>query len=229
MRARCDPIDYEATLSMLAESGCGLIGPSREAATLRRLYADYASVAARPYARATWELMLRKAERKVDSSHVSGLHMSEKAEAVEQDEASDAHWAERLQVKPRILTTVGDNASLRVKGGALVVCDGDKRLVYEASARRPQAIVMTGWSGLVTIEAMRWASDHKVAVVVLDWMRDFLTIVAPSAKTNAVFIRAQLSAGSDDACSLYRVSKGSLPCARRGVEQRSRRAFSQWH
>jgi hypothetical protein len=64
MRARCDPIDTEATLRALAEQGCGLIGPSRDAGALRRLYADYASVAARPYARATWEGMLRTAERK---------------------------------------------------------------------------------------------------------------------------------------------------------------------
>jgi CRISP-associated protein Cas1 len=203
MRARCDPIDTEATLRALAEQGCGLIGPSRDAGALRRLYADYASVAARPYARATWEGMLRTAERKgggvggkagENGSYVNGLHVNEKLGAAAQDEASDTHWAERLQIKPRVLTTVADNASLRVKGGALIVCDGNKRLVYETSARRPQAIVMTGWSGLVSIEAMRWACDHKVAIVVLDWMRDFLTIVAPSAKTNAALVRAQVCA-----------------------------------
>jgi hypothetical protein len=41
-KSRCDPIDYRATLSALAESGCGLIGPGRDAMVLRRLYADYA-------------------------------------------------------------------------------------------------------------------------------------------------------------------------------------------
>jgi len=81
-----------------------------------------------------------------------------------------------------------------VKGGALVVSDGSERLIYEAGARKPQAIVMTGWGGLVTIEAMRWACDHKVSIVLLDWMRDFLTIVAPPAKTNAALIRAQVLA-----------------------------------
>jgi hypothetical protein len=110
------------------------------------------------------------------------------------DTASDAYWEKFLRIKPRVLTTVADNASLRVKGGALVVSDGSERLIYEAGARKPQAIVMTGWGGLVTIEAMRWACDHKVSIVLLDWMRDFLTIVAPPAKTNAALIRAQVSA-----------------------------------
>jgi CRISP-associated protein Cas1 len=41
---------------------------------------------------------------------------------------------------------------------------------------------------------MRWVCDHKVAIIVLDWMRDFLTIVAPPAKTSATLIRAQVLA-----------------------------------
>jgi hypothetical protein len=60
-KSRCDPIDYRARLGALAEHGSGLIGPDRDAAALRRLYADYASVAARPYARASWEMLLRMA------------------------------------------------------------------------------------------------------------------------------------------------------------------------
>ena len=40
----------------------------------------------------------------------------------EQDDASDAFWADHLPVKPRVLTTMSDNASLRVKGGALGLC-----------------------------------------------------------------------------------------------------------
>jgi hypothetical protein len=61
-RPRCDPIDVDATLRALAEKGCGLTGGSRDAGVLRRLYADYASVAAWPYARASWEGMLRQAQ-----------------------------------------------------------------------------------------------------------------------------------------------------------------------
>jgi CRISP-associated protein Cas1 len=53
---------------------------------------------------------------------------------------------------------------------------------------------MMGWSGMVTIEAMRWACDRKVAIILLDWMRDFLTIVGAPAKPSAAFVRAQVLA-----------------------------------
>ena len=60
------------------------------------------------------------------------------------DMASDAYWEKFLPVKPCILTTVHDNTALRVRGGALIVYDGEHKTVYEAGARKPQAIVMTG-------------------------------------------------------------------------------------
>jgi hypothetical protein len=191
MRARCDPVDTAAVRKALGEG-----------VPMLRLYREYASTAARPYARSSWDQLIKIAKRKKgDGLHLNGLPVDEMVRsadapsAVEEDAASDAHWGKRLQVKPRILTTVADNAILRVKGGALIVCDGDERLVYEPGGRKPQAIVMTGWSGSVTIEAMRWACDQRVTIiVVLDWMRDFLTIVAPPAKTNATFIRAQVCA-----------------------------------
>jgi CRISP-associated protein Cas1 len=89
---------------------------------------------------------------------------------------------------------VSDNTSLRVKGGALVVHDGDQRLVFEAAAPKPRAIVMSGWSGMVTIEAMRFTCDHKMALVLLDWSREFLNIVTAPAKTSVELVRCQVRA-----------------------------------
>jgi CRISP-associated protein Cas1 len=189
-RPRCDPIDVNEVLDAL----------SRGRTTPFQAYREYASTAARPYARESWEGILKQARQSgQDCPHgvlaVTPLGQAQRElDPASLDAASDAYWEQFLRIKSRVLTTVHDNASLRVKGGALVVCDGDYRLVYEASARKPHAIVMAGWSGMVTIEAVRWACDHKVAIVLLDWMRDFLTIVAPPAKTNAALIRAQVLA-----------------------------------
>jgi hypothetical protein len=189
-RPRCDPIDVATVLDAL----------SRGRTTPFQAYREYASTAARPYARASWEGILKLARRSRQDCPYNVLAVTPLRQAQDEldpaslDIASDTHWERFLRVKPRVLTTVHDNASLRVKGGALIVCDGDHRLVYEASARKPQAIVMMGWSGMVTIEAMRWACDHKVAIILLDWMRDFLTIVGAPAEPSAAFIRAQVLA-----------------------------------
>jgi CRISPR/Cas system-associated endonuclease Cas1 len=189
-RPRCDPIDVAGVLDVLAS---GRLTPFHA-------YREYAATAARPCARASWEGILKQARQSgPDCPHsvlaATPLQQARgELEPASLDIASDTHWERFLRVKPRVLATVHDNANLRVKGGALVVCDGDHRLVYEAGAQKPQAIVMTGWSGMVTIEAMRWGCDHKVAIILLDWMRDFLTIVGAPTKPSAALIRAQVLA-----------------------------------
>jgi CRISPR-associated protein Cas1 len=185
-RPRCDPFDALAIIAALDKCET----------TPLRAFQDYASIAARPYARATFELLIAKAKREVAGGparpDIAAPNSS--PSLVEQDEASDAFWAEHLSVKPRVLTTMSDNASLRVKGGALIVHDGERRLVFEAAAPKPRAIVMAGWSGMVTIEAMRFACDHKIALVLLDWSREFLNIVSAPAKASAELVRCQVRA-----------------------------------
>jgi hypothetical protein len=46
-----------------------LIGSGREAKALRRMYADYASVAARPYARSSWEFSTIPQRRAIDAEY----------------------------------------------------------------------------------------------------------------------------------------------------------------
>jgi CRISP-associated protein Cas1 len=185
-RPRCDPFDALAIITALDE----------HRTTPLKAYQDYASVAARPYGRSTFELLLKQARRGALHGDYAPAEIAPEAERslAEQDAASDAHWAQHLLVKPRVLTTMSDNASLRVKSGALIVHDGERRLVFEASAPKPRAIVMTGWSGMITIEAMRFACDHKMALILLDWSREFLNIVSAPGKTSAELVRCQVRA-----------------------------------
>jgi CRISPR-associated protein Cas1 len=47
---------------------------------------------------------------------------------------------------------------------------------------------------MVTIEAMRFTCDHKMALVLLDWSRQFLNIVSAPGKSSAELVRCQVSA-----------------------------------
>jgi CRISPR-associated protein Cas1 len=181
-RPLCDPIDLPRVLSELATS----------ATTPLKAYREYASEAARPYARSSFDAILDRAQN--GSAKPNDKRVAPQIDDAFCDMASDAYWARFLPVKPRVLTTVHDNASLRVKGGALIVCDGDHKIVYEAGAVKPHAIVMTGWSGVVTVEAMRFACDHKIAILLLDWTREFLSIVGTPAKQSVGLIRSQVLA-----------------------------------
>jgi hypothetical protein len=151
-RPRCDPVDTRAALSALEARAVGLTGESRDPAVLRQLYADYASVAARPYARATWEGLLRAAQRKA----VSGIETAEIGPHANNSRmnglpsASDAEWLS--PVKPaNILTLSSDAPMLYVRGDSLVCRDDDLILKYERRSHKPCAIVLTGWGGRITI------------------------------------------------------------------------------
>jgi CRISPR-associated protein Cas1 len=178
-RPRCDRFDAAA---IIAAIGKGETTPLKA-------YQAYASTAARPYARASFEWYLRRHERLAPSPEPrpTGPPASDAAA----DAESDAFWGARLAVKPRVVTTEADNASLTVKGGSLFVHDGDRHLRYDAGEKMPAAIVMAGWGGFVSVEALRFCASHRIAIVVLDWMRDLLTVMPGSPRAAAAMLRAQ--------------------------------------
>jgi CRISP-associated protein Cas1 len=181
-RPRCDPFDAAA---IIAAIGKGETTPFRA-------YQAYASTAARPYARASFETYLRRHERLGSSvKQGSAVPLAPHAVDAAADAESDLFWGARLAVKPRVLTAEADNSNLTVKGGSLFVHDGDRRLRYDAGARMPAAIVMAGWGGLVSIEALRFCASHRITVVVLDWMHDLLSIMPNAPRAAAALLRAQ--------------------------------------
>ncbi|MFZ0604734.1 MAG: CRISPR-associated endonuclease Cas1 [Roseiarcus sp.] len=181
-RPRCDPFDAAAIIAAI----------SKGETTPLRAYQDYAAMAARPYARASFESNLRKHQRLGPSPEPrpAAQPAPHVIDAVA-DAESDAFWGARLAVKSRVVTMEADNASLSVKGGSLFVHDGERRLRYDAGAKMPVAIVMAGWGGFVSVEALRFCASHRIAVVVLDWMRDLLTVMPGAPRVAAAVLRAQ--------------------------------------
>lgn len=129
-RPRCDPIDVNSVLSALAAGG-----------TMLRLYRDYASTAARPYARSSWEAAIKQAQRghiREDENKPPVLPSAPRVLA-------RVYWEAQAPVKPaRVLTLTAESPSLRVKGGALHVRDGGQLIVYETRGAKSHAIVLTG-------------------------------------------------------------------------------------
>ena len=181
-RARCDPINLAATLADLAG------GAPRPA-----VYRAYAETAARPYSRASWEALLRSEKATLARSNEDRPIEANDGPISEAmvDAESDAFWEARLAIKPRVITTEADNARLSVRGGSLMVGDGERRLRYDPGSRLPSAIVMAGWGGVVSIEAMRFCASHGVAIIVLDWMRELMTVMPARASESAAMLRAQ--------------------------------------
>src|ERR1700684_2412417 len=99
-RPRCDPFNANA-IALAIEAG---------ETTPLRAYEAYASVAARPYARSSWEVLLKNC-KEIETDSKPTL-------AIKYAKPQASYWFD--PVKPsNILTTTLDNASLKVKGGAL--------------------------------------------------------------------------------------------------------------
>src|SRR6202453_4137613 len=170
-RPRCDPFDANA-VALAIEAG---------ETTPLRAYEAYASVAARPYARSSWEVLLKN-NKGIETDNKPIL-------TIKHAKAQASYWFD--PVKPsNVLTTTFDNASLKVNGGALIVIDGDRKIIYEQRGLKPRAIVMTGWGGYITIEAIRFCTDYNIAVIILDWSRDLMSVVSPSANQSSSLICA---------------------------------------
>ncbi len=192
-RPLCDPIDIPRVLSELAQ---GL--------TPLQVYREYAAVAARPYSRRSFEDILAYAKKTGSLIPGASVRITAKPHVLRpaQDEslaaqaaASDTHWLPYLQVKPsNVVTLTDDGPHLWVRGDALHIRDDDQVLIYERRSTKPLAIVLTGWGGTISIGAMRFCTDHGVAVVVLDWGRDLMTVVSTPAPRSEKLIRMQCTA-----------------------------------
>lgn len=168
-RARCDPFDVRA-IRLAIERG---------ETTERAAYLDYAASAARPYARSTFTVLLKRGEplKPVSPSCADVLE----------------RWRERAAVKPRILS-LSPGGGIRVQAGALVAFDGGSKLTYTRSAKPPLAIVLSSAGGFVSIEAVRFCARANVAVVALDRAHAFLSVMTGAPKASAAMLRAQVAA-----------------------------------
>jgi hypothetical protein len=159
-----------------------------------RAYQAYAATAGRPYARSSFEQLWRNHARRAGAVEHCQAPASPPATDAELYVQSEAYWAEHVAPKSsRVLTLTSDNIALRVKGGGLQITDpqmsGPRHLYFAPSARKPNAIVLSGWGGVVTIEALRFCDDYKVALVVLDWTHGLMSVTSPNPKANATLVR----------------------------------------
>jgi len=111
-----------------------------------RAYQAYAATAGRPYARSSFEQLWRNHARRAGA-----VAVDPPASEAELYVQSEAYWAEHVAPKPtRVLTLTGDSVALRVKGGGLQITDpqfsGARHLYFAPSARKPNAIVLSGWA-----------------------------------------------------------------------------------
>jgi hypothetical protein len=149
-------------------------------APLTDLWREYATTAPLPYHITTF----RKEFRKWQSAAP--------VKPIEEYAASDAYWQGKVAVRPEILV-LDDGATLRVRGGHLEIFNHGKTTHFPPGPhhRKPKAIIFAGWGGSFSIEASRFCVDHRITVLVIGWLGDLLTFIAPRPVQDASMVRAQ--------------------------------------
>jgi CRISPR-associated endonuclease Cas1 len=117
------------------------------------------------------------------------------------------------RIKNGVLTLSGNNASIRVDSGALVVSDGpmlvapghrgpapplEQRMVshrFRRAACPVNRIVITRPDGFITFSAIKWLHGVGVSLVQLDWDGSVLLATAPPGADQPAMRRAQAMAG----------------------------------
>src|SRR5215472_6543620 len=113
------------------------------------------------------------------------------------------------RIKNGVLTLSGNNASIRIDGGALVISDGptpiapdqrgpptpiNDRMVTHRFRRAGcpiNRIVVTRPDGFITFAATKWLHGVGVGLVQLDWDGTVLLASAPAGTDQPAFRRAQ--------------------------------------
>ena len=121
------------------------------------------------------------------------------------------------KIKNGVLTLSGNNASIRVDGGYLVVSDGpwpvapdhrgsappiDERMATYRLRRADcpiNRIVVTRPDGFITFAAIKWLHGVGVSLVQLDWDGTVLLATAPAGRDQPALRRAQAMATANGA------------------------------
>ena len=77
---------------------------------------------------------------------------------------------------------------------------------------------MTGWGGSVSIQAMRYCVDYKIAVIILDWNRTYMSSVLPAPKRSIVLILAQATADELQVAKALVLAKVAEHCRVKAVD-----------
>jgi CRISPR/Cas system-associated endonuclease Cas1 len=163
--------------------------------TLIKVWRDYAASAAQPYALSAF----RKEFRKWQSSSAWDISAEYRA--------SERFWQGKAHPRPDILT-LGDGASLRIRGGHLEaycatqhfrqnggsVEKSKMRFAPGPHHQRPKTIIFAGWGGLLSIKAVHFCIDHRIAILATGWLGDLTTFVAPRPIQDAALVRLQCGA-----------------------------------
>jgi CRISPR-associated protein Cas1 len=112
----------------------------------------------------------------------------------DEDAIAEDYWKNRIDPRASLHALNGNACALKVDKGELVsLNDGEVRR-FSKVTHGLKAIVFLGQSGNLTLDAIKWCKAQGIAICLLDWYGDLLSVTQPALKTDVATRRAQFAA-----------------------------------
>jgi hypothetical protein len=167
--------------------------------TVKDAWRDYAKGCAKPYAYTHFGVLYKKwldeqtkasADR---TSSESGTALQVPDSSGDEDHLAEAYWRKKVHPRAAVYSLSGYNCSLKVRNDELIALDTGEGRAFRKVTHGLQAIIFLGEGGFVTIDAIKWCEAQGVAICMLDWHGDLVSVTQPAPPTDPSIRRAQFA------------------------------------
>ena len=169
--------------------------------TVKDAWREYAKGCAKPYVYTHFSTLYRKwmedrakceadSEAAASSSAVSDMEDY----SADEDHLAEEYWRNKAHPRAAIHALSGYNCSLKVRNDDLVSFDTGKERSFRKVTHGLQAIIFLGEGGFITIDAIKWCEAQGVAICVLDWHGELVSVTQPTPPNDVSIRRSQFAA-----------------------------------
>jgi hypothetical protein len=173
--------------------------------TVKGAWRDYVKTCSRPYAyphfSTLYRVWLEGQTKRRNGDHVATdavlgsaapPHISDFS--AEEDRLAELYWKRRVNPRSAVHVLSGFNCSLKVRSDELVAFDTGEDRLFSKVTHGLRSIVFLGEGGNITLDAIKWCEAQGVAICVLGWHGNLISITTPHAISDVTIRRAQFAA-----------------------------------
>ena len=168
--------------------------------TVKDAWRDYAKGCAKPYVYTHFSTLYRKwledqaqPRNGEEGSRSSSLPDIDDYSA-DEDHLAEEYWRKKSHPRAAVHALSGYNCSLKVRNDELVSFDTGEERSFRKVTHGLQAIIFMGEGGFITIDGIKWCEAQGVAICVLDWHGELVSVTQPTPPNDVSIRRAQFAA-----------------------------------
>ena len=168
--------------------------------TVKDAWRDYAKGCAKPYVYTHFSTLYRRwledeAQARVGQEGALSSTLSDLQDySADEDHLAEEYWWKKSHPRAAVHALSGYNCSLKVRNDELVSFDTGEERSFRKVTHGLQAIIFMGEGGFITIDGIKWCEAQGVAICVLDWHGELVSVTQPTPPNDVSIRRAQFAA-----------------------------------